>query len=426
MRGPRGVLVTALVAVLALAACGGGEPSEADPLPRPSAEAAGALTVWLMDPSQPRALVDRVNERFAEAYPNVDVRVEYQQWADVQERLAATLDTDTAPDVVELGNVLTARYAAQGLLTDLTAEAGGLGIDAMLPGLAATGAWEGRRYGVPYYGGTQVLVYRIDQLADADLEAPTTLDALEAAAAALQEANGALPAYSAFWFPGHAWQAAVPFVWAHGGDVARQDGDGAWTGTLDSPESRAGLSRLSSLAERHSAAPPDGDARGNVEAFAEGRVGLMIDSWWVPGALDRDRLRGKVGAAVIPGLVEDQAAPVSMGGSDLVVPARSVNPGLAVEWIALLTGEAAQVELARAGVIPNQEAAFRGHEGNAFLKVADRAALGSRALPVSPQWPEVLRAQVLETMLEDILTGEASIDEATGRASQAITDILNG
>jgi N,N'-diacetylchitobiose transport system substrate-binding protein len=426
MRGSR-LVAAAVATVLALGSCGGDadEPGPA-PLPRPSAEAAGTLTVWLMDASQPKALVTAVNERFAEQYPNVEVRVEYQQWADVQQRLATALATDPAPDVVEIGNVLTARYADEGLLEDLTGEAEGLGLAAMLPGLRATGEWAGRRYGVPYYGGTQVLVYRRDQLAAAGLAPPDTLDDLAAAAAALQEANGAPPEYSAFWFPGHAWQAAVPFVWAHGGDLARRDDGGTWTGTLDSAEARAGLTRLARLARAHSAAPADADARGNVEAFAGGRVGMMVDSWWVPGALDRDTLRGKVGAVAIPGLVEDDPAPVYMGGSDLAVPARSANPGLAVDWIALLAGEQAQVQLARAGVIPNQEAAFAGHEGNAFLAAADRAALGSRSTPVSPQWPDVMAAQVLETMLEDMLTGRATVDEATTRASQAITETLDG
>lgn len=426
MRGSRGLLGAALAAVLALAACGADPDPAPEPLPRPSAEAAGALAVWLMDGSQPQSLVDEVNERFARDYPNVDVRVTYQQWGEIQQLLAAALETDTAPDVVEIGNNFTARYADQGLLTDLTGEAERLRVDGMLPGLSATGAWAGRRFGVPYYGGTQVLVYRADQLAAAGLEPPRTLAEVDRAAAALAEANGAPPEYSAFWFPGHAWQAAMPFVWGHGGEVAVQAEDGSWTGTLDGAESRAGLAQLAALAKAHSAAPADADAAGNVEAFMDGRVGMMVDSWWVPGALDRDAMRGKVGVVPVPGLAAEASAPVPMGGSDLAVPARSPNAGLAVEWIRLLTGERSQVRLARSGVIPNQEAAFVGHEGNGFLQVADQAALGGRAMPVSPRWPDVQAAEVLETMLEDILTGRATVEEASARASAAITDTLNG
>jgi N,N'-diacetylchitobiose transport system substrate-binding protein len=425
MRGTWGLLGAALAAVLALGACGADPAPEPTPLPRPSAGATGALTVWLMDGSQPTSLVDEVNARFAEDYPDVEVRVAYQQWSDVQQRLAAALPTDTAPDVVELGNNVTARYAEQGLLTDLSGEAERLDVAGMLPGLRETGAWQGRRYGVPYYGGTQVLVYRSDQLQAVGLEPPRTLDAVVEAAAALQRANGKPPEYSAFWFPGHAWPAAMPFVWAHGGGVAEQAEDGTWTGLLDSEGSRAGLAQLTALAREHSAAPADADASGNIEAFMDGRVGMMVDSWWVPGALDRDAMRGKVGVVAVPGLSAEASAPVPMGGSDLAVPARSTNPGLAVEWIRLLTGERAQQRLARSGVIPNQEAAFAGFEGNAALQVAGAAALGSRAMPVSPHWPDVLADGVLETMLEDLLTGRATVEDATTTASEAVAATLN-
>jgi N,N'-diacetylchitobiose transport system substrate-binding protein len=415
-------------ATLALAACGGGEDGsdEASPLPRPSADARTTLQVWLMDASQPTSLVKDVTKRFAERYPNVTVDVQYQQWADIQERLAATLGTEAAPDVVELGNSLTARYADQGLLTDLSVEAESLGVPDMLPGLAAAGAWEGRRYGIPYYGGDAVVTYRTDQFKDAGLAVPTSLAELAEAAGELQAANEKAEGYSAFWFPGQYWQGALPFVWAHGGEVATQAEDGTWTAGLDSAEARAGLTQLADLVEAYSRAPKEEGTQGNVAAFAAGRVGMMLDSWWVPGALDTGALEGKVGAFPLPGVEAGSLAPVYIGGSDLVVPARASEPGLAVEWIGLLTGVASQEQLARAGVIPNQEAAFAGHTGNAYLKVADTAALGARFTPVSPRWPDVMAKQVLETMLGDIFTGRASVDEATSQASTSIADTLNG
>ena len=73
--------------------------------------------------------VDAVNDQFKKAYPNVNVEVELQQWAGVQDKLTASLATESTPDVVEIGNTLTAKYAAAGLLADLSGSVGEFGVD---------------------------------------------------------------------------------------------------------------------------------------------------------------------------------------------------------------------------------------------------------------------------------------------------------
>src|ERR671934_134260 len=50
-----------------------------------------------------------------------------------------------------------------------------------------------------------------------------------------------------------AWYAALPFVWDFGGDIATQSG-GKWSGTLDSSNSRQGLTELTSLVSQLSRA----------------------------------------------------------------------------------------------------------------------------------------------------------------------------
>jgi N,N'-diacetylchitobiose transport system substrate-binding protein len=419
------VLAGGAILLAAVSGCTGGDDAGTSAIPTPDPSVAARLTVWLMDSSQPRSVIDLVNNQFAEAYPNVEVDVQLQQWSGIQEAMAGVMGTDAAPDVVEIGNTLTAQYADAGSLLDLTSESERLGVDAMLPGLAKAGVLDGRRYGVPYYGGDNVVVYRKSQFAKAGVSEPRTLDELEAVAGKLQAAHASVEDYSAFYFPGKYWQGALPFIWAHGGDIADEQ-DGTWVGGLDSPESRAGLEQLARLVDSYSAAPKDGDVRGNVEAFAKGNVGMMIDSWWVPGSVSRGDLQGDVGAFALPGLQQGASAPVYTYGSDLAVSATSQQPGLAVEWISLLTGVEAQTKLASTGVIPNQEAAFAGNQSNPFLAVADAAALNSDFTPVSPRWPNVESASVLPDMLVSIFTGRQTLDAATTSASEQVGSILNG
>ncbi len=420
-----GLGMAALAAAgLVLTACTSDSGVTSDVGSVPPADATGTLTVWLMDGSQTSDVIDAVNESFAEQYPDVDVDVQLQQWSGVQEKLNSALDTEATPDVVEIGNSLTARYADAGLLADLSAHAEDFDVEGMLPGLQPSGELDGKRYGIPYYGGVRVVVYNRAQFEKAGVAVPKSLAELEEAAAALQEANSDNDAYSAFYFPGRYWAGALPFVWDAGGEIATAEGE-TWSGALDQPEAVTGLTTLKGLVEKYSTAPVDSDETKNLEAFQTGNVGMMIDSWWVPGALDNGDLRGAVGAFALPGSEPGTTSPVYFGGSDLAVSARSAQQALGVQWLQILTGTRAQTLLASGGVIPNQEAAFAGHQGNPFLAVADRAATNSRFTPVSPNWPYVESSQVLPDMLVGIFNNDTTVQEATVVASAQIASILN-
>ena len=134
-----------------------------------------------------------------------------------------------------------------------------------------------------------------------------------------------------------------------------------------------------------------------------------------------------MGVFPLPGLTADKTAPAFFGGSDLAVPEKSENQGLAVEWVKILTSVEMQTQLAKeGGVIPNNEEAFAGHEGNEFLLAADDAAKVSAFTPVSPQWGNVEADAVLPDMLVKIFSGSSSVEDATAEASTKVAEILNG
>lgn len=422
-------LPAVLAACLALSACTDSSDGAPEAFATPGADASGTLTVWLMEDGQPESVVATSREAFEKAYPEVELVVELQPWAGIQDRLASALDSSSSPDVVSIASPLTARFADEGLLADLSAVADELEVDAMLPGLAASGELGGARYGVPYQGGVHVVVYNEAHFKDAGVsKVPTTMAALQSAAAKLAEEHEDDEQYSAFYFPQRFWQGSLPFIWGAGGEIAEQPEDqaGRWQGTLDSEGSRAGLDVLAGLVEQYSRAPEAVDQAAAIAAFRAGDVGMMIESWWVPGLLDRGRLAGDVGAFAVPGASKDALAPVYISGADLAVAGRSGQKALAVQWIRLLTGEEVQTQLAKEhGVIPNREDAFAGHKGNAFLAVADRAALVARSTPVSPNWANVENSQVIPDMLVSIFSGTASLADATSEASQTLTTLLN-
>ncbi len=439
----RHLIAVGLAAVLTATACGGddktdtaatttapAETTAATSAVAVPADATGDLTIWLMSGSQPEAVVTAINAEFKTKYPNVNVKVELQEWAGIQEKTTAALASNTPPDVLEIGNTLTSKFSASGGLLDLTAKKADLGGETWLKGLEESGTFEGKLYGVPYYAGDRGVIYRKDMFAKAGVTPPNTRDELLAVGEKLKAAHKDVKGFSALYFPGKYWYAALSFIWDDGGDLAVKDGD-KWKGALDTPESIAALTWLKGAVDKLSTAPKDGDELKDADVFRAGKAAMIIDPGWQVGVILDPKtgdptLKDKIGVFPIPGKTADKSAPVFLGGSTLSVSAGSKNPELATEWLKLLASEKYQTDLAKAGNIPNTTTLLDVKKDDPILSVFFEAAKNSRFTPATPNWANVESSTILQDMLVSIFTGTKSVDAAAKEASAAITQTLNG
>ena len=422
-------LALAVALVLGLAACGGsdekGDQSSAQSGPR-------TMTIWLMEGSAPPAVVDAVNAEWKKAHPNDTVKVELQQWNNITTKLDAAFAGSSPPDVVELGNTLVSKYAAAGALQDLTASRDQFeNNQAWLQSLTESCTMEGKLVCAPYYAGSRAVIYRKSMFDKAGIsQPPASLDELQSDAEKLMSAFGSDKRFSAFYFPGKYWYAALPFVWDHGGDIAVQDG-GQWRGTLDSAESQAGLTALKQLVDCCSRADKQGDELKQDQAFAQGHIAMIVANGWEKGVIldpkqGNPKLEKDLAAFPLPSRTSGQTAPVFLGGSDLGIAAKSKNQDLALDWVKLLAGTNFQTQMATVGgVIPNSTTLLDLHADDPYLSVFDATAKNSRFTPTSPNWANVEAANILPDMLVSIFTERASVADATKEASTQITDTLN-
>ena len=420
------VLAAALMVVLA--ACGKSSDN------KQSAASSGpqTLTVWLMTGSAPPAIIDGVNAALKQAHPNVTVKVQLQQWSDVTTKLDAAFAGANPPDVMELGNTLVSKYGAAGALADLTARKGTFeNSGSWLQSLTESCTVDGKLVCAPYLAGSRAIIYRKSMFAKAGITgAPTSLAELQADAQKLMSANSGDPRFSAVYFPGKYWYAALPFIWDFGGQIAVQQGD-QWKGAVDSPEAQQGLSALKQLVDCCSRANKSGDEATQDQAFAQGHIAMIVANGWEKGViLDKKtgnpKLAKDLGVFPVPSHNPGQTAPVFLGGSDLGVAAKSKNADLAAEWVKLLTGTQFQTRMAtEGGVIPNATTLLNLHAKDPYLSVFDATAKNSRFTPTSPNWANVESANVLPDMLVAIFTGRQSVQQATAKASSQISQVLN-
>ncbi|MFI9388728.1 extracellular solute-binding protein [Kutzneria sp. NPDC052558] len=412
MRHARASGPAVLAALLLAAACGtpGAQPGPTT-----------TLTVWLMKESAPDNVIRELNQQFHTLHPDVQVRLTTLEWPGRDAKWQAGMASATPPDVLEMGNSDVLAYASTGKLTDLTTQ-DFENSDSWLTGLRDAGSYEGRLYGVPYYGGDRVVIYRKDLWQQAGLGAPpSTLAQLEADAAKLIAANPATD-FSALYFPGRYQYAALPFVLDAGGTVATQQ-NGRWAGALSSPKSQAGLRTWADFVAKVSRAPADKDETSDVDALGSGRAAMIIDQGTTAGAVAKKypTLGEQLGVFPMPGATGPM--PVFLGGSNLVVPKASQQADLAAQWIRLLTGTQYEGLLGQSGLVPNSTGLSALVSGVTAVELA--AAGKSWFTPLSTRWSAVDNANVIQDMLQSIAAGKATVAEATTAADRKITDLLN-
>jgi N,N'-diacetylchitobiose transport system substrate-binding protein len=380
--------------------------------------AADTLTVWLQVDAQSGwpELVASTNAAFRQRYPDWNVDVQYQTWGDHLQKFDATLAGGSVPDVIEMGNTEMTKYMAAGAFANLTADKRTFANSrTWLKGLEASSTFGGRLYGVPYYAGSRVVTYRTDLYRRAGAKIPKSLAQFTTVARKLRARNGRR-SFSPVYIAGTDWYFAMSFVYDYGGAIARFKG-GRWTGTLDSPQARAGLAafkRFFGVASK--ASKTTTETRPNpYDVYAQGNAGSIVGPAWFSCCVGNFKSVTK--QFVMPSHTKGLGMPGFLGGSDLAIPVRSNAKAQAKAWIRIFTNTQSQRVLQAKGNIPNATNLLG-------RSVNERAAKRSWFVPTAKNWVNVENSNVLRTMLSRILTGR-SIQQATTAASRAVTRTLN-
>jgi N,N'-diacetylchitobiose transport system substrate-binding protein len=421
-----GVLVA--LAVAASSATGGTPASKARP-------AANSITVWLQVDAQSgwADVVADATKAFKSQHPDVNVDVQYQTWGTHLAKFDATLAGGNTPDVIEMGNTEMTKYMAAGAFADITADKGSFpNSSTWLKGLELSCRFNGKLYGVPYYAGSRVVIYRKDNYKQAGINRlPTSLDEFLANGNKLVSKFGkSNKNFSAFYLAGRDWYSGLAFVYDYGGTIAVQT-SGKWKGALDSKKSIQGLTKLKQVFAALSRASKTTDEAHPFPTipFAQGRAASFIGPGWQFGyALDpkvgNPKLKPVMGAYAMPSHVKGQVMPGFLGGSDLAIPASSKNKDLAKDWIKAFTSTAAETGIVKAGNIANTTTLLNLNKGTPGAALG-QAAKNSWFVPTAKNWVNVENAGVLQDMLTAIYTGDLSVRDAAKRASDRITEILN-
>ncbi|MFZ1881006.1 MAG: extracellular solute-binding protein [Gaiellaceae bacterium] len=380
---------------------------------------ASSITVWLQIDAQSgwSDVVAAASQKFQADHPGTTVNVQYQNWGDHLQKFDATLAGGGGPDVIEMGNTEMTKYMAAGAFSALD-KSSFENSATWLKGLAASGAYGGKTYGVPYYAGSRVVTYRSDLFKKAGISKLPSTTAQYIADAKKLLAQNKKKGFSPVYIAGTDWYVAMGFVFDYGGGIAQQV-SGKWKGLLASPKSLAGLAAYKNfyLATSRASKTTDETHPNPYDVYAQGEAASMIGPSWFSCCVGK-KFTGATAQFVMPGHVKGQAIPGFLGGSDLAVPTTSSNKALAADWIKDFTGTTSEKALQAKGNIPNSTSLLGS-------SVNERAAARSWFVPTAKHWVDVENGNILRNMLAQILTGKLSIQQAASSASDNIASVLN-
>jgi N,N'-diacetylchitobiose transport system substrate-binding protein len=380
---------------------------------------ANNITVWLQTDAQSgwADVVAAANQKFQADHPGTNVNIQYQSWTDHLQKFDATLAGGNGPDVIEMGNTEMTKYMAAGAFAPLDKSTFDNSSN-WLGGLAASGRYFGKTYGVPYYAGSRVVTYRKDLFKAAGISKLPATTAQYAADAKKLLAKNKQKGFSPVYIAGTDWYVAMGFVFDYGGGIATQV-SGTWKGLLSSRQSIAGLTAYKNffLASSRASKTTDETHPNPYTVYAQGLVGSMVGPSWFTCCVGK-KYTSSTAQFVMPGHLKGQAMPGFLGGSDLAVPVTSSNKALAADWIKDFTSTSSEKALQAKGNIPNATNLL----GNS---INEKAAARSWFVPTAKHWVDVENGNILRNMLQQILTGKLSVQQAAQSASDNIASVLN-
>jgi ABC-type glycerol-3-phosphate transport system substrate-binding protein len=408
-------LLPAFLSLVILSGCG------SDSKPDAAANRTITLAHFWSEPTQKKALEEQI-AAFEKAHPGVKVELTELSWNDGKTKLLAAFNSNTAPDVIELGSDWVAQFSAAGVLADQDA----IGRPSTLKvseTLRAPGLWGGKVYARPWVVDTRVLFINTGLLASAGVDTtvmPATWQDVLVGAEKVRRKGTEFYGFGANGpDPHRLYKKILPFFWSNGGDVI----DASGKVVINSPENLQALETYLELARTGLTETQ----KALDQEFIKGNVGYWYSGSWLVDKIRKENPTLHYRVVPLPGFAGKPAMSFA-GGEYLAISDGSEQKELARELVDFLVAGPQALAFCRAlpGLFAPADAAVAG---DPFLSSPERkvfaAQLASAKMtPVHPKWLDV--EAVIEEEVSQALLGKKEPAQALVDAEHKLTALTGG
>ncbi|MFJ3819888.1 extracellular solute-binding protein [Streptomyces nodosus] len=417
----RGIVATALVASVALAAtaCGGSDSG--------SGKSDGPVTITWWDTSNATneaPVYQALIKDFEKANSKIKVKYVNVPFDQAQNKFDTAAGATGAPDVLRSEVGWTPAFAKKGYFLPLDGTEALADQAEFQPSLIQQAQYDGKTYGVPLVTDTLALVYNKALFAEAGItEAPKTWDELKSDAAKIKAKTGV----DGYWGSTQAYY-AQSYLYGEGTDTVDA---GAKKITVNSAAAKKGYGTWLSLFSGKGLHQADttADAYAHIQdAFINGKVAAIIQGPWeitnfYGGSAFSDK--ANLGIATVPAGSSGKAG-APTGGHNLSVYAGSdkAHQEAALTFVNFMTSAKSQETIAlKNSTLPTRDDAYsaqvKADPGIAGYQGVLAAAQPRPALPeYSSLWGP------LDTELPKVAAGKESLDKGLSNAETAIAKLV--
>jgi multiple sugar transport system substrate-binding protein len=329
----------AVVTVLAAAGCSssGSANSAAPQSSTFGTNATGTVQFWARTVS--KTLAQKLVSEFNASHKDLQVKLTLTSINDDVTTLATSIRAGNPPDVVGLNDIDVPTFTRNGSFMDLTAPVNKLSYkSALSPGHMGLAAYQGKQYGVPYWGDLSVLWYNKQLFQQAGLDPskpPTTYAEILSDAQAINKLGNGI---HGFTFAGDC-QGCLGFtmqpgIWADGSHLMNGDISSQTANITGNTALINALTLYRNIWTQHLA--PDNVRTDNGptwgQDFAAGKIGIMPGGYGqLTGLAKPSQLGTEFMDTPLPGANGDYST--FDGGDDFVIPTAAKNASGAWEFI---------------------------------------------------------------------------------------------
>jgi multiple sugar transport system substrate-binding protein len=405
----------ALIAlVLGLAACGGGdetEAEEADEAPVAAEEVSGEVELggWASSPEETR-LLRQVIADFEQQYPNIKVKYAPVS-GDYPAAMLARFSARQPPDVFYVDSNVLPDWIRQDVLEPLDGyiEANDFDTEPFFdPLVEAFRGPEGELFGLPKDWSPLGTFTNDALLEKGGVEPPETWDDLRAAAETIEVPGGKPICLSADW------ARLLAFVYQNGGEFLNEDKTEV---RINSPEAKEAVEFYVGLIEDGLAAPPDQLGSGWCgEALGKQTAAIAFEGNWLVPFMESTFPDVKY--TISPMVRGEQAGNLAFTVS-YSIAADSENKEAAWVLLSYLTGQEGMETWTSLGLaLPSREDVEPVEGREPLIDAAD----ASRAWQFAPGFSEVIT--VAGNELTAVFEGKKNVDQMLERVEQKAQEEL--
>ena len=365
------------------------------------------------EPNQQKVLKEMVSD--FEKANNCKIEISELSWGDGKTKLFAAFNSNTAPDVVELGSDWVAQFSASNVLDELNPDS--LNMNRFVESCKEPSYWQNKLYVIPWVINSRVLFYNKDLLKRAGLgdKAPETIDQMIDFAERIQALGNETYGFGTNGSDPHRlYKKIMPFIWTYGGNIF--ENSKLVINSLNNAQAFDAYLKLSRVGIIETQKKID-------DMFARGNVGLWISGTWLVDKIKNTNPNLNYGVALFPGINGKTPGVSFAGGEYLGINKNSKNKALAQKFIKFLTDGQNALKFCK----NVSEAGFPADKStncdnyfmsNPILKIFADQLNYSKMTPVQPKWLDIEAA--LENALTEALYGKKGAQEALNEVQMQI------